>query len=295
MSSSVLSSNYAPGPSGLKLTEAEFQQLRAFIHLHTGIALSDHKRALVYARLAKRLRHHHLECFADYYTLLTEQDPAGEELVEMINCITTNKTDFFREAHHFRFLADHAFPHFRARAAGGGSRRLRLWSAGTASGEEAYTLAMSVREAFPVHETWDIRILATDIDTRVLAHAELGEYTAEQATRIPDVLLHRYFYHGEGENAGRVQAKQMLKDLIRFRRLNLVDETWPMRGLFEVIFCRNVIIYFDRVTQRRLIDRFTQLLSPGGYLFLGHSESLIDAGSKLRHISQSVYQHQERA
>lgn len=290
--SSVLPTPYTPGATTLKLTEAEFQQLRAFIHAHTGIALSDHKRALVYARLAKRLRHHHLDSFADYYALLTEQDPTGDELVEMINCITTNKTDFFREAHHFRFLTDHVFPQVRARA--GGSRRLRLWSAGTASGEEAYTIAMTVREAFPAHETWDIRVLATDIDTRVLAHAEAGEYTAEQAARIPDAMLHRYFYHGEGENAGQVQAKQMLKDLIRFRRLNLMDETWPMRGPFDVIFCRNVIIYFDRATQRRLIERFTQLLTPGGYLFLGHSESLIDAGAKLRHMSQSVYQHQER-
>ena len=275
------------------LTEAEFQSLRALIHEHTGIALSAHKRALVYARLAKRLRHHHLDRFSDYYRLLTEQDPTGEELVEMINCITTNKTDFFREPHHFRFLTEHAFPEFRARAPGG-SRRLRIWSAGTSSGEEAYTIAMTVREAFPAHEFWDIRILATDIDTRVLAYAERGEYTLEQAARIPETLLKRYFYQGEEENAGRVQAKQMLKDLIRFRRLNFMDEAWPMRGLFDVIFCRNVIIYFDRATQRRLVERFTQLLVPGGYLCLGHSESLIDTGSKLRHMSQSVYQHQER-
>src|SRR5581483_4586430 len=268
--------------AAIKLTDAEFRQLREFIYAHTGIALSEHKRALVYSRLAKRLRHHKLDCFEDYYRLLTQNDPEGDELVEMINCITTNKTDFFREPHHFRFLAEHVFPQFRARA-------------GTASGEEAYTLAMVVREAFPLSETWDIRILATDIDTRVLAYAESGEYTIEQASRIPDGLLRRYFYQGEGENAGRVQAKQVLKDLIRFRRLNFMDDPWPMRGLFDVIFCRNVIIYFDRPTQRRLVERFAQLLRPGGYLFLGHSESLIEAGHKLRHMSQSVYQNQERA
>ncbi|SRR5581483_607959 len=279
--------------AAIKLTDAEFRQLREFIYAHTGIALSEHKRALVYSRLAKRLRHHKLDCFEDYYRLLTQNDPEGDELVEMINCITTNKTDFFREPHHFRFLAEHVFPQFRARA--GASRRLRFWSAGTASGEEAYTLAMVVREAFPLSETWDIRILATDIDTRVLAYAESGEYTIEQASRIPDGLLRRYFYQGEGENAGRVQAKQVLKDLIRFRRLNFMDDPWPMRGLFDVIFCRNVIIYFDRPTQRRLVERFAQLLRPGGYLFLGHSESLIEAGHKLRHMSQSVYQNQERA
>lgn len=283
----------AVGLSTFKITDAEFNRLREFIHAHTGISLSDHKRALVYSRLARRLRHHGLETFADYYTLLTEHDPAGEELVEMINCITTNKTDFFREPHHFRFLSERAFPEARARA--GTSRRLRLWSAGTASGEEAYTLAITVREAFPLSEFWDIRILATDIDTRVLAHGERGEYALEQAERIPAPLLQKYFYQGEGDNAGRVQAKPVLKDLIRFRRLNLMDEPWPMRGPFDVIMCRNVIIYFDRATQRRLIERFTQLLRPGGYLMLGHSESLIDAGTALRHMSQSVYQYLGRS
>ena len=281
------------GLSTFKITDSEFRQLREFIYAHTGIALSDHKRALVYSRLGRRLRHHGLDSFADYYVLLTEQDPAGEELVEMINCITTNKTDFFREPHHFRFLTEHVFPRLRAR--GSAPRRLRIWSAGTSSGEEAYTLAISVRESFPPNEPWDIRILATDIDTRVLAQAERGEYTREQAERIPEPLLLKYFYQGEGANAGRVQAKPVLKELIRFRRLNLMDNPWPMRGPFDVILCRNVIIYFDRATQRQLIERMTQLLRPEGYLMLGHSESLIDAGGKLRHMSQSVYQLTGRA
>jgi chemotaxis protein methyltransferase CheR len=281
------------GPSVFKISDAEFQQLREFIHSHTGIALSDHKRALVYARLARRLRHHELETFADYYQLLTERDSEGRELVEMINCITTNKTDFFREPHHFKFLKEQVLPQIHARGASG-VRRIRLWSAGTATGEEAYTLAMTVCEAFPLVEAWDVRILATDIDTRVLAHAERGEYSLEQAERIPEPLLQRYFLQGSGPNAGHVQAKPRLKDIVRFRRLNLIEDPWPMRGLFDVIFCRNVIIYFDRATQRRLIERFTQMLRPAGYLMLGHSESLIDPTGKLRHISQSVYQHTER-
>ncbi len=285
----VSSSPYVTGPSTYKISDAEFQQLREFIYAHTGIALSDHKRALVYARLGRRLRHHGLESFADYYELLTERDVDGHELVEMINCITTNKTDFFREPHHFKFLSDRVFPDIHARGVGGG-RRIRLWSAGTATGEEAYTLAITVREAFPLTEAWDIRILATDIDTRVLAHAERGEYTDEQAERIPQLLLQRYFFHGEGPNAGHVQVKPRLKEIVRFRRLNLMDDPWPMQGLFDVIFCRNVIIYFDRNTQRRLIERFTRMLRPGGYLMLGHSESLVDGGGALRHMSQSVYQ-----
>jgi chemotaxis protein methyltransferase CheR len=284
---------FVTGPATFKISDAEFEQLRKFIHSHTGIALSDHKRALVYARLARRLRHHRLDSFADYYELLTAHDPDGHELVEMINCITTNKTDFFREPHHFKFLAERVFPEIRARGTGG-ARRVRLWSAGTATGEEAYTLAITVREALPLVEAWDIRILATDIDTRVLAHAERGEYSWEQAERVPHALLRRYFYQGGGQHAGHVQVKPALKELIRFRRLNFMDEPWPMRGLFDVILCRNVIIYFDRPTQRRLIERFTEVLRPGGYLILGHSESLIDGGGKLRHMSQSVYQHVER-
>jgi len=279
---------FVTGPSAYKISDAEFRQLREFIYSHTGIALSDHKRALVYARLGRRLRHHALETFADYYELLTERDPDGIELVEMINCITTNKTDFYREPHHFKFLNDKVFPEIQAR---GGGRRLRLWSAGTATGEEAYTLAITVREFFSLPETWDVRILATDIDTRVLAHAERGEYTREQAERIPVPLLQRYFSMGEGDNAGRVQAKARLKDIIRFRRLNLMDDPWPMKGPFDAIFCRNVIIYFDRPTQRRLIERFTNMLRPGGYLMLGHSESLVDGVGMLRHMSQSVYQY----
>lgn len=284
------STPFTSGPAVFKITDAEFQKLREFIHSHTGISLSDHKRALVYARLARRLRHHRLDSFAEYYELLTERDSDGQELVEMINCITTNKTDFFREPHHFKFLAEKAFPEMRARGMTGG-RRIRLWSAGASTGEEPYTLAITVRESFPAVESWDIKILATDIDTRVLAHAERGEYSTEQTERIPATLLQRYFYQGEGPHAGQVQAKPSLKELIRFRRLNLMDEPWPMKGQFDVILCRNVIIYFDRTTQRRLIERFTEMLRPEGYLMLGHSESLIDGGGKLRHMSQSVYQH----
>lgn len=282
-----------PGLPAFKISDSEFRRLREFIHAHTGIALSEHKRALVCARLARRLRHHCLDSFADYYTLLTEQDSHGEELVEMINCITTNKTEFYREPHHFRFLAEQVFPAMRTKRFA--SRRVRLWSAGAATGEEAYSLAITAREAFPLIEPWDIRILATDIDTRVLAVAEKGEYSLEQVGRVPAPLRTRYFYQGKGANAGRMQAKPVLRDLVRFRRLNLMDDPWPMRGPFDAILCRNVIIYFDRPTQRRVIERMTQLLRPDGYLMLGHSESLVDANGRLRHITQSIYQNAWRA
>lgn len=269
------------------ISDDEFRRLRDFIHVHTGIALSEHKRALVCSRLAKRLRFHNLTRFSDYYTLLTKHDDGGGELVEMINAITTNKTEFFRESHHFDFLAKHLFAPARA------SRmpRMRLWSAGTASGEEAYTLAMTVRESLPAESAWDVRILASDIDTRVLEHAERGVYTCAQASRIPNGLLQKYFYQGRGEQAGYVKAKPVLQDLVRFRHLNLLDEPWPLHGPFDAIFCRNVVIYFDRDTQQRLIDRFVRLLRPQGFLLLGHSESIYDPGTRLKHVGQSVYQY----
>jgi len=272
--------------AGFPITDGEFRRLRDLIHVHTGIALSEHKRALVCSRLAKRLRHHNLTRFSDYYALLTENDTDGSELVEMINAITTNKTEFLRESHHFDFLTEHVFTPAAARR----MPRVRLWSAGTSSGEEAYTVAMSVRESFTAENAWDIRILATDIDTRVLAQAEQGIYTRAQAARIPPALLHKYFYQGRGTNAGYVKAKPALQDLIRFRHLNLLDDPWPVHGPFDAILCRNVVIYFDRDTQRRVIERFTRLLKPQGYLLLGHSESLFDPGTALRHAGQSIYQ-----
>lgn len=269
------------------ITDDEFDRLRAFIRAHTGIALSEHKRALVCSRLGKRLRYHNLTGFSEYYTLLTQHDAGGSELVEMINAITTNKTEFFRESHHFDFLTEHLF----ARAGAERMPRVRLWSAGTSSGEEAYSLAMTVREAFSADKTWDIRILASDIDTSVLQNAERGVYNCAQAARIPNELLQKYFYQGRGANAGYVKAKPALQELIRFRHLNLLDDPWPVRGPFDAILCRNVVIYFDRATQLRLIERFTRLLKPQGYLLLGHSESLTDPGMALRHVGHSIYQH----
>jgi len=279
-----------PGASilaGFSITDAEFRRLRDFIHTHTGIALSEHKRALVCSRLGKRLRRHNLVRFADYYALLTENDPGGGELVEMINAITTNKTEFFRESHHFDFLTEHVL----APAAARRMPRIRFWSAGTSSGEEAYTVAMTVREALTEDNAWDVRILATDIDTHVLEHAERGIYTGAQVERIPHPLLRKYFYRGNGANAGRAMVKPTLQELIRFRHLNLLDDPWPVHGPFDAILCRNVVIYFDRETQRRVIERFTRLLKPQGYLLLGHSESLFDPGTALRHAGQSVYQY----
>ena len=270
----------------LTITDKEFRQLRDFIHRHTGIALSEHKRALVCSRLARRLRHHRLTRYAEYYDLLTQNDPLGQELMEMINAITTNKTDFFREPHHFTFLSKQLFPLYKQQK----PRRLRLWSAAASTGEEAYSLAINVHEAFSDTLGWDIRILATDIDTRVLSHAQEGVYSLAQVERVPAPLLQRYFYKGTGKNEGLACVKPVLKTLLRFRRLSLIDEYWPMHGPFDVIFCRNVLIYFDKDTQRRLLERLALMLCHDGYLMLGHAESIHGFDHLYRPVGHSIYQ-----
>ena len=282
------------GGNHYEITDDEFNRLREFIHQSTGISLSEHKRALVCSRLAKRLRHYRLNTYSEYYKLLREDDPAGEELLEMINAITTNKTDFFREPHHFRFLTEQFFPAFKRAVMYGGSRRMRLWSAGASSGEEPYSLAMTVLESFPDIHAWDIRILATDIDTNVLARAEQGIYSEEQARQVPPELLHRYFLKGVRDQDEAIMVKPVLKSLICFRRLNLIESDWPMRGLFDVIFCRNVIIYFDKQTQLRVVSRLGHKLQSNGCLMLGHTESLYGPELGLQPMGLSMYQHRKK-
>jgi chemotaxis protein methyltransferase CheR len=270
---------------GLSITDGEFRLLRDLIRKHTGIALSDHKRALTCSRLAKRLRHYHLECYQDYYDLLTRSAAGKEELVAMVNAITTNKTQFFREPHHFKFLFERVLQPLQT------ERRwpLLIWSAGTASGEEAYSMAMTVREATSEERDPGVRILATDISTDVLRRAEAGVYAKELARHVPEALLHRYFLNGRGAHHGFVCAKPALRSLIRFQQLNLMDDPWPMRGPFDVIFCRNVLIYFDKPTQQQLVSRFGALLRPGGFLMLGHSEALHGFDCGFQPVGHSIY------
>lgn len=272
----------------LSISDSEFRQLREFIHAHTGIALSDHKRALVCARLSKRLRHHGLQHYSDYYVLLVEQDPEGHELMAMINAITTNKTEFFREQHHFRFLSEKIFPAYRQNPAR--ERPLRIWSAAASTGEEAYSIAMTALEAMPSYNEQDIRILATDIDTDVLARAAGGVYKLAQAEQIPQPLLHRYFLRGQGAHEGEIMAKPILKSLVHFHWLNLLEDPWPMREKFDIIFCRNVLIYFDKPTQQKMFERLAGVIKPNAYLMLGHSEAMHGWDKLFRSVGHSIYQ-----
>lgn len=272
----------------LTLTDTEFTRFRDLIYKTTGIALGDGKRQMVQSRLQKRLRVHQFAAFSDYYALLTGPSRDDAEKTAFINCITTNKTDFFREPHHFEFAAKRILPEIAAQA-GRGTPRLRVWHAGCSTGEEPYTLGMTLAEALEGKSGWDIQQLASDIDTDVLAHAERGVYAAERVASIPLPLLRRHFLRG-GEAQELYQVTPALRAAVTFRQINLLED-WPLRPgtRFDIIFCRNVVIYFDKPTQSRLFARFGERLSPGGYLILGHSESLHGSAGCFEALGHTIY------
>ncbi len=276
-----------------RLTEREFQLFRELIRAQAGINLGEHKRQLLRARLSKRLRAHGFSTFEQYYDHLMLHDAKGEEMLRMVNCITTNKTEFFRELHHFDFLRDRWTPWVTARARRNNTRKVRVWSAGCASGEEPYSIAIALREALAAAPGWDVRILASDIDTEVLGRAEEGIYPLEQVSTVPRALLGKYFLRGTGRLEGLVKVRGDLSDLVVFRRINLLDDPWPLRCRFDAIFCRNVMIYFDRATQRRLVERFAAALVEGGCLFVGHSESLFGLTEELEFVQNTTYRKPE--
>lgn len=264
------------------LTDADFASIIRIVREASGIALGETKRDLVYGRLRRRLRVLGLGSFAEYRKMLDA--PNGDaERVRMVNAITTNLTGFFREGHHFEHLAKEVLPRLRAIR---GNRRLRIWSAGCSSGEEPYSIAMTLRSAMPELAQWDARILATDIDTDMVAHGAAGLYDASRAAAIPEA-------HRRGavlkHHDGRMAMSEALRSLITFKPLNLLGD-WPMQGPFDVIFCRNVVIYFDKPTQRTLFDRYADMLKPDGHLYIGHSESLFRVSERFQHLGRTIYQ-----
>jgi chemotaxis protein methyltransferase CheR len=284
----------APATPGVPrdLSEREFQIFRTLVATHTGIALGPHKRALLQARLGRRLRTLGLTTFADYHRLLIEHDPEGEELVRFINAVTTNKTHFYREAHHFAYLAERWAPAVVGRASRGGQRAVRIWSAGCSTGEEPYTIAMTVADALPNAGGWSVRILASDIDTDVLKRAAAGVYSIDAASAIPPAALKRHFLRGAGTSTDLMRVRPALRSLVTFRRINLLEAPWPVGASFDVIFCRNVLIYFDRPTQQRVLERLGGCLKDDGVLVLGHSEGILGMVNGLRHVGHTIY-HKE--
>jgi chemotaxis protein methyltransferase CheR len=281
-------------PGVPSITRDEFELFRALILKETGISLGDSKRALVVARMAKRLRDLGFNTYSEYYQLLSKNDPLREELPRMINCITTNKTSFFREPHHFDFLRQQLVPELQRRAAAGGQRQIRVWSAACSTGEEPYSIALTLREAlgygFP---SWDVRILASDIDTEVLATAQEGMYPLESVASVPQQLQQRMFLRGVGKWDGFVQVRPQVRSMVSFRHINFVDRDWPVHTRFDAIFCRNVLIYFERTGQKTLIDRLAAMLQPQGYLFAGHSENLMWLTDSVVSVRSTVYRARE--
>ena len=264
------------------LTERDFRAIVVRVRQATGIVLGDNKRDLVYGRLGRRLRVLGCRSFAEYLAILDGPD-AELEHEALVNAITTNLTGFFREAHHFNALSKEVLA--RLVRSPLPDRRLRIWSAGCSSGEEPYSIAMTVHRTVPDLKRWDARILATDIDTDMIATSQAGRYDVAKTAPIPPELRRS---HVRPVDEATVEMSDALKALIRFKPLNLL-EPWPMRGLFDAIFCRNVVIYFDKETQRALFDRFADMLSPEGWLFIGHSESLFRVCDRFQHLGRTIY------
>ena len=270
----------------LTLTDDEFEQISTLVYDHCGINLHNGKKELVRSRLAKILRQRRLTSFSAYMEYVCA-DTTGQAFSELIDSLSTNLTSFFRESIHFEFLATTFLPELIARKQHDPTPRLRGWSAGCSSGEEPYSIAITLLEALPHRPRWDVKLLATDISTRILKRAEEGVYEPERVEPVPGALKNRYLISRSRPHGKRYEIAPALRQIVVFKYLNLMGE-WPFRA-FDFIFCRNVMIYFDKPTQQRLIDRFWQVLAPGGILFTGHSESLTGIRHNFRYIQPTIY------
>ena len=277
-----------------QLTDDDFQAVRTVVYDHCGISLSDDKRTLVRARLAKQVRTGQFTSATDYLEHALA-DRKSTAFTEFIDAISTNLTSFFRESDHFDYLSNTVLPAMLKHKREIGDGRIRAWSAACSSGEEPYSLAITILEAINLSgfgaANWDIRLLATDISTRMLARARAGIYTESQMASVPPRHRGRYFKDASSSanDATQYAVSSRLSDIVRFRHLNLM-EPWPFKGPFDFIFCRNVMIYFDSATQEKLVERYSHCLSPGGLLFTGHSESLTGIKHRFQNIRPSIYQ-----
>jgi chemotaxis protein methyltransferase CheR len=267
-------------------SEEDFRHLTRLAYEYAGIALADNKRNLVYSRVSRRLRALRMNSFSQYREFLASD---GREVESFINSISTNHTKFFREEHHFHHFRSHVVLPFAQSGGKNVGGRLRIWSAGCSSGEEPYTIAVVLKREIRDFAGCDVRILATDIDTDVLTKAARGEFSGSAVDEIPKP--YHSFFQAEGNNGAvhKVVMDKDVKALITFKRLNLMAP-WPFHGKFDAIFCRNVMIYFDAPTKSTLVERFTQQLKPGGWLFIGHSESLIGSHPGLQLVGRTIYQ-----
>jgi chemotaxis protein methyltransferase CheR len=293
--------------SVLAMDVREFKTFRELIQQKTGIWLRDGKQAMLAGRLSKRLRHHGMTDFASYAVYVKGLHDGGKELAEIINCVTTNKTSFFREMHHFDFLMQTLVPDLVAGAVLGRARSIRIWSAACSTGEEPYSIAISLLEALKTAHVrgsvaaspgqplsppggWQIEVVASDIDTVVLATAAEGIYDRESLEDVPSVMQTKYFLRGKGNMSGQVRVKKEVAQLVKLQRINLMDSQWPLEGKFDAIFFRNALIYFTRETQEVFLRKMLGYLKPRGYLILGHSEHVPWLNDSVEAQSNTIHQ-----
>lgn len=273
------------------LSEKDFKFICQYVYESAGIVLNEGKREMVYRRITRIVRERNLDSFTAYCQILRESPEAEKSY--FINAITTNLTSFFRENHHFEYLLKSELPKLLRQNPGPhrrkGDKRLRIWSSAASTGEEPYSIAMTLLEGIKTElKQWDIKILATDIDSNVLATAKKGIYENKRIEDISANYKQKYFHKGKADNASKVRVDKSLQNLITFKQLNLLHE-WPMKGPFDVIFCRNVIIYFDKSTQQDLFARYYEMLTPGGLLILGHSENLGAYQKYFENVGRTIF------
>ena len=279
-------------PAALEpITDQEFGLFQKLIYREAGIHLAPYKKALLEARLSKHIRELGLPSFGAYFQFVAKEH-RGDELIRMLDFVSTNETHFFREPRQFEFLEAQVIPQWQAQTAAGiKAKRIRVWSAGCSTGEEAYSIAMLLMAYFPADDGWEFEILATDLSTRVLKLAQSAVWPIDKAKEIPERYLKRFMLKGVGSQAGKMKARPEVISLIHFERFNLHSDSYPVTGQYDAIFCRNVLIYFDTLSRSRVIERLIDCLNPSGYLFIGHAESLNGITERARHVIPTVYAH----
>jgi chemotaxis protein methyltransferase CheR len=266
----------------LPLNDDVFERFRVLVYRECGINLTDQKRTLFSCRLQQRLKQLGLKSFQDYYDLVVGGSDDAE-LTTMLDYISTNQTEFFREPHHFTFLRERVLPELTI------DKTVRIWSTACSSGEEPYSIAMTLSDSIAFSSTWNCRVLASDISTRMLAKAAAGQYSHARTNSLPPDLVRRHFLLGRGNQTDLVKVKPHIVNMVVFRRINLMDDRYPIKSLLDAIFCRNVMIYFDRETQAAVLARLSRYLKPGGYLFIGHAETMLGISDSFHYVAPTIY------
>lgn len=268
------------------MTDDDFTRLSSFIHGELGIKMPYPKKVMLQCRLQKRVRELKMSSFRDYLEYVFSREGREEELVRMIDLVTTNKTDFFRESSHFDYLKDVVLPELCTTQQ---KRSLRIWSAACSSGEEPYSIAIILKEYFAGRAETDFGILGTDVSTRILQKAALAVYDADRISGIPDSIKRKYFMRNKNPGIRTVRLIPEIRSTVTFQRMNLMDEQYGINNYFDIVFCRNVLIYFDRETQQNVICKLASRLKTGGYFFLGHSESIASMRVPLKQIKPTIF------